>query len=115
MKRFLFGFAAIVALSGCGSAAGDLCQESTKCRGGNDKDEAACAAEVDGAAAVAAAYGCSDQFDALLTCYVEKSKCVSQGDQKEFTTFDQDSGEDRCQTPQRNYEDCQRGASAFDD
>jgi hypothetical protein len=115
MKRFLFGFVAIVTLSSCGSPAGDVCEASAKCRGGNDKDEAACIAEVDGAASVAAAYGCSDQFDALLECITTKSKCVGQGDEKEYTSRDPDSGDDRCETPQRNYEDCQRGASALDD
>jgi hypothetical protein len=118
-RTFSIGLIAMLGLAACGGggAAADLCQASAQCVGGNEKDEAACNAIFDGAAAAAAEYGCSDQYEALLACKTAKSKCENDqgGDHPEYSSRDADTGDDRCETEQHNYDDCQDGASAIDD
>jgi hypothetical protein len=119
MKRTsFFGLVVVLGLFGCGgSPAADFCVAATQCVGGNEKDEEACNSLAEGAAGIAAAYGCSDQYETLVACKTAKSKCENDhgGDHPEFVSHDPDTGDDRCETEQHNYNDCQDGASAIGD
>lgn len=104
------------ALVCCGDGRiGSTCREKRECEALNDADERACVSATENAAEVAGIYGCSKQFDAVLTCVDANATCEGVGDAKVFTTWDPDALEDRCAVEQQNYTDCVDGASAVND
>ncbi|HQY59792.1 MAG: hypothetical protein IPF92_27745 [Myxococcales bacterium] len=82
-STWLGGVLALVALAGlgalpaCSSSFTDFCDKAQGCIGGNDKDRAACVAQVDEQKNEASAYGCSTEFDAMADCQVANSTCQS--------------------------------------
>ena len=82
MKRALapLAFLVLVPLLGvtsCASVFSEYCDKQANCRGGNDKDRAACADELRGQEKAASDYGCADQFDAEYTCRNNTASCVN--------------------------------------
>ena len=59
----------------CSGKAGDFCDKSKDCNGGNDKDRDACVATVNALSDVADDYDCGDQFDNYFDCVTDNSIC----------------------------------------
>jgi hypothetical protein len=74
------------------------CEDLTNCEGGNDDDRKACIAEQKGLRAAADEYGCRDEYDRYIACYVEYGQClITQYDtERVFTTMDEETGADMC-------------------
>jgi hypothetical protein len=85
----------------CSSSFGTYCDAAQICEGGNDKDVAACKAELDTERDVGTAYGCSGEFSKLVECANTKSSCTS----KRYNT-------EACKDLSTAYSTCKKAASA---
>lgn len=63
-----------VALSSCGPSFSDLCEQEKECEPAKDVEE--CIAGADRIEETAFDQGCASEFNALLECADETSKCV---------------------------------------
>ncbi len=74
------------------------CQDVTDCHNDNDDAKKACVAEMKGNRAAADEYGCRDEFDKFVACYLEYGECRNTGSGSEgvFTTLDEETGIDMC-------------------
>jgi hypothetical protein len=64
---------------GCGGPDLDaLCQQSSDCVGGNEKDVEACIAQAEFIEDVASEIGCTDEYDELFACTEEHASCEGQ-------------------------------------
>lgn len=71
-------FSALVlasSVAGCGSSGGDICSKSKECEGGNTADEEACNIVYDNYADISDLHGCSSEYDDLINCIEDNSRC----------------------------------------
>jgi hypothetical protein len=115
MKRtilsiFLVGLGLSASVMGCSRAAA-VCEVICECEHCNDQAKIEACNQLGTAEDVAAAYACSDQWDAYTTCVEERGTCDAT--ESRFSTRN-DMGEDRCQDEVDDLDDCIDKASAHD-
>ena len=72
LLTFLLGLVPI----GCGGPDHQaICEEVEDCAGGNDKDVAACVADLDYIEEVSSYLGCSDEYETAVECVQENATC----------------------------------------
>jgi hypothetical protein len=96
---FLFGLL-LFTLPHCSGTFSDICEKEKDCEGGNDADIDACVEGARGAEEVASAYDCSDAFDKVVDCTVDRGVCKD-------GHFDSSA----CDAEQKALQSCQRAAS----
>ena len=92
----------LCSLPACKSTYASTCEASIACEGGNDADIDACIEQARGAEEVAAAYDCSDPFEAYADCAKERSVCK----EGKFKT------DDSCEAQEEAVEACVKAGSA---
>jgi hypothetical protein len=104
----LLGFS--LAIGGC-TRAMVVCELICACEHCNDQAKIEACNQLGTAEDVAAAYGCSDKWDAYTVCVEARGTC----DEKEsrFSTRD-DAGDDRCQDEVDALDECINKASEHD-
>ncbi len=87
----------VVALSGCGTSASDLCDLSVECEGGNDADYDACNARYDAVAEIADLKNCGEEYDSWIECFADNARC----NDDRYRVDD-----DQCERAEEQLEDC---------
>jgi hypothetical protein len=85
---------ALVVVDGCGRY-GSLCAEANECAKGNEADEAACEAQLEGAEDYVELKGCTSEWDEFIACFEEHNVCDTKGERRRLEPGDvcKDEGE----------------------
>ena len=76
MRNLGLAFAFFLTMAaGCSATEKSLCDKDRQCRGGNDADFNACVQSLIYEGKIASDYGCSDAYNALITCVESTSIC----------------------------------------
>lgn len=95
---------------GCSRAAA-VCEVICDCEHCNDQAKIEACNQLGTAEDIAAAYDCSDQWNAYTVCFEERGVCDAK--ESRFSTRD-DMGNDKCQDEQDDLQNCIDSASAHD-
>ena len=95
-----------LALFACSRAA-ELCDAECDCELCSDRAYDMCKIEMQGNLDEASAYGCEDDYDAVLDCRLDRSNCADH----HHWQLEQNA----CQSEQTRYSDCKKAASSLDD
>jgi hypothetical protein len=84
------------------------CKDKIDCEGGNDDDQKACIADMKGERSAADEYGCRDEFDRYVACYVEYGQCgpTEFDTSEDYTAVSDKTGADMCASAEAAWTAC---------